>query len=315
MSAALVSILIPCFNAAPWLEATLASAFAQTWPEKEIILVDDGSTDGSLALARRFETQGLKIIAQPNRGASAARNAALAASRGAWLQFLDADDLLAPDKIEQQMNMAALLGPSFLLAARWSRFVRVPEETASPDEPLCIDAAPVDWMVAKFEQNAMMHPAAWLVSRELAQRIGLWDTQLSLDDDGEYFGRAVLASSGVRTCRPARSYYRSRLSSSLSGRKSDAAWASAFRSIALSTARLVQKEDSARTRHAAATAYQRFIYEAYPACRALRAQAAQEVSSLGGCSLRYQAGPKFSAVQSLLGWKAAKRLARVLQRA
>ena len=97
----LVSILIPAYNAERWLGATIESALAQTWPAKEIIVVDDGSTDRTLAVARGFGDRGVQVITQANRGAAAARNTALRAARGAWIQFLDADDLLNPRKIEQ----------------------------------------------------------------------------------------------------------------------------------------------------------------------------------------------------------------------
>ena len=62
----LVSIIVPCYNAEPWLAATLESALTQTWPEKEVILIDDGSRDQSLALARRYEARGVRVITQPN---------------------------------------------------------------------------------------------------------------------------------------------------------------------------------------------------------------------------------------------------------
>src|SRR4051812_14036077 len=94
MSAPLVSILIPCRNAEPWLAATLESALAQTHPATEIILVDDGSTDGSLELAHSFAARGVRIATQANAGASAARNHAFRESRGEFIQFLDADDLI-----------------------------------------------------------------------------------------------------------------------------------------------------------------------------------------------------------------------------
>ena len=106
----LVSILIPCYNAEPWLAQTLESALAQTWPHREIIVVNDGSTDLSLQIARQYEVRGIRVLDQPNRGASAARNAAFAACQGEWIEFLDADDLLAPDKIERQMRLAEAVG-------------------------------------------------------------------------------------------------------------------------------------------------------------------------------------------------------------
>ena len=103
MSAPFVSILIPCHNAAPWLATTLESALAQSWPHREIILVDDGSTDGSLALAQTFAGRGVRVFAQPNSGASAARNHAIRESHGDFLQFLDADDLISPGKLAAQL--------------------------------------------------------------------------------------------------------------------------------------------------------------------------------------------------------------------
>ncbi|HWA07871.1 MAG TPA: glycosyltransferase family 2 protein [Opitutaceae bacterium] len=304
----LVSILIPCYNAESWLADTLESALGQTWTHREIIVVDDGSRDGSLAVARRFEARGVRVIAQTNRGASAARNAALAASRGDWLQFLDADDLLAPEKIERQLALGATTGPEIVLSGTWARFTGSVADARLDPQPLAIDASPADWVVTKFERNTMMHPAAWLVPRPLAERAGPWNESLSLDDDGEYFTRVVLAAQGVRCCAGAVSYYRSQLANSLSRTKSDAAWSSAFRSLELSVNGLLLREDSPRTRQACANALQRLIYEAYPRAAPARAEAARRVALLGGSRLSPEGGPSFQRVRRLVGWRIAKRL-------
>lgn len=303
-----VSILIPAHNAAPWIDATLESALAQSPPGGEIIVVDDGSTDGTLDRARTFGARGVTILTQPNRGAAAARNAALRAARGDWFQFLDADDLLAPEKLARQLARAGADGPDFAYAARWSRFYASPADAAFPPQRLCVDADPVPWVVEKFEHNAMMHPAAWLISRALAERAGPWDETLSLDDDGEYFTRVVLASRGVRTCQDALSYYRSNLPGSLSSAKSERAWASAWRSLELSAARLQAAEDSPRTQHACATAFQRFIFESYPRAAGCRRTAARRVGQLGGSTLQPEGGRKFHLARRLLGWRLARRL-------
>jgi len=309
---ALVSILIPCYNAAPWLPATLESALGQTWPNCEIIVVDDGSKDDSLAVARPFAARGVTVLAQANRGASAARNAALRASRGEWIQFLDADDLLAPDKIERQLSRRADLGGDFMLAARWSRFAGAPESAPFTPEMLCRDADPVEWTVLKLEHHAMMHPAAWLTPRALAERGGPWDEGLSLDDDGEYFTRLVLVSGGVRYCPEAISLYRSQVSGSLSTSKSNAAWASALRSIESTTARLLAREDSPRTRHACAVAAQRLIYEAYPAAPDMRRRAKRLAAGWGGAKVAPLGGAKFQRLSRFIGWRLARRVQRML---
>ena len=102
----LVSILIPAFNAEQYIADSIRSAMAQTCPRKEIIVVDDGSTDNTLAIARQFETDGVRVVAQDNQGAAAARNRLFSLSKGDYLQWLDADDLLAPDNIARQMEVA-----------------------------------------------------------------------------------------------------------------------------------------------------------------------------------------------------------------
>ena len=102
----LVSILIPCFNAERWVAQAIESALAQTWPEKEVIVVDDGSTDGSLAIIQRFGDH-IRWETGPNRGGNPTRNRLLALARGEWLQYLDADDYLLPDKVAAQMNYLA----------------------------------------------------------------------------------------------------------------------------------------------------------------------------------------------------------------
>ena len=102
----LVSILIPAYNAEQWLAGTLISALAQTWPHVEVIVVDDGSKDGTLAIAKSFERRSVKVVTQPNMGAPAARNRALELAQGTYMQWLDADDLLEPTKISAQMRVA-----------------------------------------------------------------------------------------------------------------------------------------------------------------------------------------------------------------
>jgi cellulose synthase/poly-beta-1,6-N-acetylglucosamine synthase-like glycosyltransferase len=99
----LISILIPCHNAEQWVGQAISSALAQTWPNKEIIVVDDGSTDGSLEIIRSFGTT-IHFESGPNRGANPARNRLLELARGQWLQYLDADDYLLETKVADQLT-------------------------------------------------------------------------------------------------------------------------------------------------------------------------------------------------------------------
>jgi hypothetical protein len=102
---ALVTIGIPCFNAERWLAQAIESALAQTWPQCEVIVVDDGSTDRSREIARGFGDK-VRLFETNHTGGNHARNVALRESRGEWMQFLDADDYLEPAKISQQFAEA-----------------------------------------------------------------------------------------------------------------------------------------------------------------------------------------------------------------
>jgi glycosyltransferase involved in cell wall biosynthesis len=122
----LVSILIPCFNSQRWIAQAIESALAQTWCDKEIIVFDDGSTDHSLDAIRQFEGR-IRWKTGPNRGGGATRNRLLELASGAWVQYLDADDYLLPQKIADQMEFVAsradldvVFGPA--IWEYWSEF-------------------------------------------------------------------------------------------------------------------------------------------------------------------------------------------------
>ncbi len=304
----LVSILIPCYNAAPWLAQALSSALHQTWQHIEIIVVDDGSTDQSLAIAQSFRSSKLKVIAQPNQGASTARNHALRQAQGNFVQYLDADDVLAPDKVERQIDRLRSDHSDCVASGAWARFSTHPSEAVFRPQPLWADMKPIDWLICAWNGNWMMHPAAWLIPRTIVDRAGAWDESLSLNDDGEYFCRVVLASREIKFCPNARTYYRSNIQGSLSGLKSAAAWRSLWRSIQLDQMHLFQQENSTRTRRACANRLQRLLYDLYPNEPELRLAIEIEIQQLGGSNLSPVGSPLFQQLARILGWKLTKRL-------
>jgi glycosyltransferase involved in cell wall biosynthesis len=306
-----VSILIPAYNAEPFVEQTIRSALAQTWPAIEVIVVDDGSTDQTWRTVESFRGSKVRPIRQENRGASSARNRAVREAQGDYIQFLDADDLLAPEKIERQLDRLIPAGADCVAACPWYRFFDDPAQGWVKPEPFWHDSAPVDWLTACWERNSMMHPAAWLVPRALAERAGPWDETLSLDDDGEYFTRVVLASSQVLFCAEATTWYRSCLPTSLSGRRSPKALDSGLRSCEAATAALLGRENSACTRRACVRRLQEYIYATYPDCPDLLARAERRVRELGGGQFAPEGGRLFRLGRTLLGWRATRRLQRL----
>ena len=280
----LVSILIPAFNAQEWIADTLRSAIGQTWDLKEIIVVDDGSSDRTLAIARQFESDSVKVFTQKNQGAAAARNQAFSLSRGDYIQWLDADDLLAQDKIALQIKALGRCNSNrTLLSSPWGRFLYRYYRAKFVPTALWADFSPTEWLLNKMGQNLHMQTATWLVSRELTGAAGPWNTQLLGDDDGEYFCRVLLQSTGVLFVPQARVYYRASGTSSLSyvgrsDRKREAQW----RSMELHISYLRSLEDSPRTRAACVKYLQNWLVYFHPERPDIVRQAVQVAFALGG---------------------------------
>jgi glycosyltransferase involved in cell wall biosynthesis len=308
----LVSILIPVYNAEKWLAATLRSAINQTWTNKEIIVVDDGSNDNSLAVARSFECSVLKVAGEPHRGQTATLNRALALAQGDYIQYLDADDLLAPDKVEIQVKRLVAEQADAVATSRWARFYNDDLSTArfaSHSDYRDYDC-PVDWLIQAWNGRGTMPPVAWLFSRTVVEKAGPWDERLSLNNDTEYFTRAVLASAKIAFCSDAVGYYRSG-NPSLSGRRDRRAIESYFLVCRLCVDELLAFEDSPRTRHACASLWQFFAYSTYPDFPEFVAAAEAQVRSLGGTELQLSGSPLMKLAMRATGWKVAKRMQRI----
>src|SRR5437899_6346759 len=306
----LVSILIPAYNAEPWIADTIQSALGQTWPNKEIIVVNDGSRDQTLSVARRFASKTVSVVTQENLGASAARNKAIALSQGDYIQWLDADDLLSPDKIRKQMAAAVekSQGKRTLLASGWGYFKHRPSKAKFVPTPLWCDLSPVEWLVRKMSQNLHMTNTTWLVSRELTDAAGPWHTRLSLDDDGEYFCRVLLASAGTQFISEAKSFYRMSGFSSLSKvDRSDKKLESLWQSMQLHTGYLRSLEDSERTRRACVTYMQNWLKCFYPDRLDIVEQAEKMAASLGGCLEFPRLRWKYDWIRPIFGYELAKR--------
>ena len=305
---ALVSILIPAFNAERWIAQTLRSAIEQTWESKEIIVVDDGSVDETVAIARQFESDLVQVVRQSNQGAAAARNKAFSLCRGDYVQWLDADDLLAPDKIEKQMEaLGGAESRRILLSSEWGRFIYRSERAKFVPTALWRDLSPAEWLVRRMGQNLYMQTATWLVSRALSEAAGPWDTGLLSDDDQEYFCRVLLASDGVRFVPGARVYYRASGYGSLSyigtsEKKRQAHW----RSIQLHIEYLRSLEDSERARAACVKFVRDRMAVFYPEQMDIFRQAEELCSRLGGRLAAPRLPWKYAWIRPLFGWRLAR---------
>jgi len=317
----LVSILIPAYNAERWIGDTLKSVVGQTWPNKEIIVVDDGSRDGTLAVARQFDSAGVKIVKQENRGPAAARNHAWRLSTGDYIQYLDADDLLSPDKIAEQLRVLRE-NPSFMLGiCPWTYF----QDGTDPAKGLaengwpCVDTdTPVEWLIDLLGPEGpfgMVPPGAWLTPRAVAEKAGPWDETPSPDDDGEYFARVVLASAGIRRT-PGRFYYRKHPAlGSWSASKNARQQAGALHSLERKMQHLLARSGDPRARRALANCFMGRAVSAYPDFPEVWRRALATAKELGGSNYVPPFGTRQGELfRRLFGWKAARRAQAVYHR-
>src|SRR5262249_9071868 len=149
--------------------------------------------DNTLAIARRFASELVSVVDQENRGPCAARNKAFELCQGDYVQWLDADDLLSRDKISKQMKIAAECeSKRVLFSCAWGYFIYRPAKARFVPTPLWCDLSPAEWLYRKMSENLHMQTATWLVSRKLTEAAGPWNTELQVNNDGEYFCRVLL---------------------------------------------------------------------------------------------------------------------------
>jgi len=310
----LVSILIPAYNAEATIADTLRSALAQTWTRTEIIVVDDGSLDRTGAVARRVGGSRVRVITQPNLGAAAARNAAYAECGGDYIQWLDADDLLAPDKIATQLDAARGAGSgATLLSGAWGMFMYRPDRAQFRPTGLWQDLTPAEWLLRKLRDNLHMQTGTWLVAREISDAAGPWNARLSTDDDGEYFCRVLMASDAVKFVPAARVYYRMSGSTRLSylGNSSQKLESQAI-SMHLHVAYLRALHDSGAMREACANYLRTWLPCFYPRRPDLVADFARLAAELGITLPPPRLSWKYEWLRRLFGWTVAKTAEQTL---
>jgi glycosyltransferase involved in cell wall biosynthesis len=312
----LVSICMPCHNAAPYVCQAIDSILAQTWPEIEIIVVNDSSTDGTGEVLSNYSSSKVKVLSADYGSAATSRNAALAMAQGEWIKFFDADDLLNSVAIEKQL--LRLEGRHDTVASSsWGRFIGNDLSTFRLNpQSVWRDMNSADWLVEAWrDAQPMMQPGMFLLHRTLLEETGGWDESLSLIDDFEFFARVICHSTDVVFAADATLYYRSGLSDSLSGKKSRKAAASAFHAIINGTGQLLARRSDLEAKLSCANVMQNYIYTFYPAYPELRAGMSARIAELGGSDLPPPGGPWFQLARRLIGWKVAKRLQKLAGRA
>lgn len=182
-----VSIIIPCFNGEEFVGDAIRSALAQTYPHKEVIVIDDGSTDGSLDVIRSFGNA-IRWQTGSNGGGGAARNLGLALARGKFIQFLDADDFLLPECVGRKVE-AWQQEPDICPCCDWTRedgagTTTLERSTVHPDHSV------VAVLTGQIQISSPLHLCEDLL------RVGGFDISLPCSQERDLHLR--LACEGVR---------------------------------------------------------------------------------------------------------------------
>ena len=174
-----VSVVVPAYNAQRTLSATIASIQSQTFDDFEIVVVDDGSTDATVQVADSLGESRLRVISQSNRGHAAARNTGIAAARGRYIAFVDADDLWLPDKLARQL-VEVSRNPR--VRALQTGAIRVDDDLNVLWVEECTRSFDVLWDTLCF-RNMPALMSTLLVERSLLDEVGGFDPSLIILQD------------------------------------------------------------------------------------------------------------------------------------
>lgn len=206
-----VSILIPLYNSESYISETIDSCLNQTYENIEIIIVDDGSTDNGLEIAKKYSEKFENILleTQKNSGAPVARNRAFSLSSGAYIQYLDADDLLHPEKIRLQMESLERENERTIAFGKWGTFKNSIDNVIWKDLSVNKDHnEPVQFLIELWANWISVITHSWLVPRILVDETGGWDESLVKNQDGDFFARVVMRANKLLYVADSLTYYR-----------------------------------------------------------------------------------------------------------
>lgn len=203
-----ISVVIPCFNAARWIASTLRSVFEQDWPAFEVLVVDDGSSDGSVDLIRA-QFPAVRVLEQRNAGAAAARNTGIEAARGDWIAFVDADDWWLPSKLRSQMDLLADQPEAQMACSSWQAWN---SDDAEPAPELLeqiqrtsatgLGNPASGWIYPELLLGCCVWTSTVIARTALLRTLGGFDTNLKVGEDYDLWLRASRLTPIVRVRRP-----------------------------------------------------------------------------------------------------------------
>lgn len=308
----LVSIIIPLFNSREFIVETLESVLNQTFKNIEILVIDDASTDGSFEIAKTYESNKIKVVKNDGKGACAARNHGFSFSSGDYIQFLDADDILSPEKIQRQVEALNELQDAMAVCNTF-HFKDKPENGICTDKPYLFSTEKPEelllnlWGGRDLPLN-MIQTSAWMTPRKLIEEGGLWNESLAKDQDGEFFARIGLKSSKIIFTPDIKNYYRKHINSNNIASKSKREHLeSNLLATDLKKDYLFSKTTAPEAKKAVSTLYKQVAIDAWPKFKDISNNANSRCLELGGSNHDPVLGGRIiETLKLLFGWKTAR---------
>ena len=195
MTAQLVSILIPLYNAEEFIGDTISRCLQQSYKNIEIVIVDDHSTDQSFSIAQQYECHNIHIYKNPKKGGNAARNHAFQMSKGEYVKFLDADDYCSTTMIENQIKRLLNDGTERSVVFSPVRMLYEDGHWLNPPRSIDFDHEPgIELLLDIWRGKGWHCPHCHLMHRNLVEKAGLWDENVIKNQDGEFFARVYAAA-------------------------------------------------------------------------------------------------------------------------
>lgn len=277
-----VSILIPCYNSENFVAETLSCCLKQTYENVEVVLVDDGSKDKSYDIAKTFESEKIRVFKQPNLGACRARNFAFEKSSGDYIIYLDADDIINPEFVEEHIRSAENVSSRSISFGVWDRFRQHIDESLFPMLGIYKDYdSAFQLLLDMWVSGDMLACTCYMTPRALVAESGGWDETVLKNQDGEFFARVLMLADKAIFVRKARMYYRTGDYLTVSKASSEKKVASMLDTFVSYKNHALVREDSKRVREALSTNFTLFIYLHGNQFPKLYKRAVEEIKTLG----------------------------------
>lgn len=308
-----VTVIITVYNAATYILDTLKSVQNQTYKYIEIIAVNGGSTDDSVKVIEQLGLPNLTLYNRANLGQASNSNFGISKAKGLLIKFLDADDILSEDCIEN-MVLKYRENPNRLVFGEWHYFVNTIQNVSWNPSPVYKDYKnSLDWYVDIHQKaGSMLAGWLWLIPKSILDKAGGWDERLTITNDLEFSTRLILQSDGIGFAKGALHYYRKGLPNAMTAVKNSyipkPTATSVFIGLNKAFENVIKTENSSRIRLVFANLFQKWVYQFYPAHKVLADKMEVIIKELGGSTMLPPGGTMFKTLNRILPWKRVAQL-------